>query len=115
MDPVTRIEGHMKVEVVIDSNGGQQQVVDARCTGTLFRGFETLLNGRNPLDGPIITPANLWGLPDITWAGSGAGVGECFGMATVRQCQVAAKSDTGRKFSAVTYPAFLSPCRSGLC
>ena len=55
MDPVTRIEGHMKVEIVIDSNGGQQQVVDARCTGTLFRGFETLLNGRSPLDGPIIT------------------------------------------------------------
>ncbi len=55
MDPVTRIEGHMKVEVVIDSNGGQQQIVDARCTGTLFRGFETLLKGRSPLDGPIIT------------------------------------------------------------
>jgi hydrogenase large subunit len=55
MDPVTRIEGHMKVEVVIDSSGGQQQVVDARCSGTLFRGFETLLIGRNPLDGPIIT------------------------------------------------------------
>ena len=55
MDPVTRIEGHMKVEVAIDNIGGQQQVVDAHCTGTLFRGFETLLNGRNPLDAPIIT------------------------------------------------------------
>lgn len=55
MDPVTRIEGHMKVEIAIDSINGQQQVVDARCTGTLFRGFETLLKGRNPLDGPIIT------------------------------------------------------------
>ena len=55
MDPVTRIEGHMKVELVIDIDGGQQKIVDARCTGTLFRGFETLLNGRNPLDGPIIT------------------------------------------------------------
>ena len=55
MDPVTRIEGHMKVEVAIDTIGGQQQVVDAHCTGTLFRGFETLLNGRNALDGPIIT------------------------------------------------------------
>jgi len=51
MDPVTRIEGHMKVEISVD----QQQVVDARCTGTLFRGFETLLHGRNALDGPIIT------------------------------------------------------------
>lgn len=55
MDPVTRIEGHMKVEIAIDSVGGQQQIVDAHCTGTLFRGFETLLNGRSPLDAPIIT------------------------------------------------------------
>lgn len=31
------------------------QIVDARCTGTLFRGFETLLAGRNPLDAPVIT------------------------------------------------------------
>ena len=55
MDPVTRIEGHMKIEIEIDTNGGQQQIVDAHCTGTLFRGFETLLNGRSPLDAPIIT------------------------------------------------------------
>lgn len=55
MDPVTRIEGHMKVEIAIDSIDGQQQIVDAHCTGTLFRGFETLLNGRSPLDAPIIT------------------------------------------------------------
>jgi hydrogenase large subunit len=55
MDPVTRIEGHMKVEVTIDLVNSQMQIVDARCTGTLFRGFETLLNGRNPLDAPVIT------------------------------------------------------------
>jgi len=55
MDPVTRIEGHMKVEIAIDTVGGQQQIVDAHCTGTLFRGFENLLNGRSPLDAPIIT------------------------------------------------------------
>ncbi len=55
MDPVTRIEGHMKVEVTIDEVGGQKSVVDARCTGTLFRGFETLLKGRDPWDAPVIT------------------------------------------------------------
>lgn len=55
MDPVTRIEGHMKVELTIDTINGQQQVVDAHCTGTLFRGFETLLSGKRPLDAPIIT------------------------------------------------------------
>ena len=51
MDPVTRIEGHMKVEVKITDN----EVTDARCTGTLFRGFETLLKGRDPWDAPVIT------------------------------------------------------------
>jgi len=55
MDPVTRIEGHMKVEITVDTTGGIQQIVDARCTGTLFRGFETLLNDRSPLDAPLIT------------------------------------------------------------
>ncbi len=55
MDPVTRIEGHMRVDVTIDQVDGQSRVVDARSTGTLFRGFETLLKGRDPWDAPIIT------------------------------------------------------------
>lgn len=51
IDPITRIEGHMKVNVIID--GGAVQ--EAECSGTLFRGFETLLQGRNPWDAPVIT------------------------------------------------------------
>ena len=44
VDPVTRIEGHLKLEVEVD-NG---VVVDAKCGGTLFRGFELILQGRDP-------------------------------------------------------------------
>lgn len=55
VDPVTRIEGHLKVQVTIDTVGGQLQVVDAQCTGTQFRGFEKILVGRDPLDGPYVT------------------------------------------------------------
>ncbi len=55
VDPVTRIEGHLKVEVTIDSVGGQLTVTDARCTGTLFRGFEKILVGRDPKDAPYLT------------------------------------------------------------
>ncbi len=55
MDPVTRIEGHLKVEVTIDWVGNQLQVIDAQATGTLFRGFETILQGRAPTDAPAIT------------------------------------------------------------
>jgi len=50
IDPVTRIEGHLEIEVTVDSVSGQQQVVDARSSGTMFRGFEIILNGRDPRD-----------------------------------------------------------------
>jgi [NiFe] hydrogenase large subunit len=46
IDPITRIEGHMKVDVEIE--GGQ--VKDAWVTGTLFRGFEIILQNRDPRD-----------------------------------------------------------------
>jgi hydrogenase large subunit len=55
IDPITRIEGHMKIEVKIDTVNGIQQVVDALAVGTLFRGFEKLLEGRAPRDATIIT------------------------------------------------------------
>ena len=55
IDPVTRIEGHLSVKVNIDTVNGVQQVVDAYSTGTLFRGFEKLLIGRDPRDAQHIT------------------------------------------------------------
>ena len=51
IDPVTRIEGHLKVEAVVE-NG---EVKDARTTGNLFRGLEIMLRGRDPRDAQIIT------------------------------------------------------------
>lgn len=46
IDPVTRIEGHLKAEVVVE-NG---KVVDAHLSGGMYRGFETILRGRDPRD-----------------------------------------------------------------
>jgi len=51
IDPITRIEGHLKIEVDVD-NG---KVVDARSIGTLWRGFEKILIGRDPRDAQMIT------------------------------------------------------------
>jgi len=50
IDPVTRIEGHLEIEVTVDSVRGEQQVVDAKSAGTMFRGFEIILAGRDPRD-----------------------------------------------------------------
>ena len=51
IDPLTRIEGHMKVEAVVDSG----EVKEATVSGTLFRGFEIFLRGRDPLDAQRLT------------------------------------------------------------
>jgi len=55
IDPVTRIEGHLKIDVQVDTVNGVQQVVDAHAVGTLFRGFEKILENRDPRDASIIT------------------------------------------------------------
>lgn len=51
VDPLTRIEGHLRVEAVIEDG----TVVEARSGGTLYRGFEQILAGRDPLDAVQIT------------------------------------------------------------
>lgn len=50
IDPVTRIEGHLKIETVVEDG----VVKDARSSGNLFRGIELILRGRDPRDAQII-------------------------------------------------------------
>jgi hydrogenase large subunit len=45
VDPVTRIEGHLRVQAVLGDDGVVQ---DASCTSALFRGLELVLRGRDP-------------------------------------------------------------------
>jgi quinone-reactive Ni/Fe-hydrogenase large subunit len=47
VDPITRIEGHLRIEAVIDENN---MIVDAYSASTMFRGIETILQGRDPRD-----------------------------------------------------------------
>lgn len=46
IDPITRIEGHLRVEIEVQ-NG---VVTDAYSAGTMVRGIETILKGRDPRD-----------------------------------------------------------------
>ncbi|AUL98917.1 nickel-dependent hydrogenase large subunit [Pseudothauera hydrothermalis] len=47
VDPVTRIEGHMRVEVNLDEHNVIRNAVS---TGTMWRGLEVILKGRDPRD-----------------------------------------------------------------
>ena len=50
--PLNRVEGDLEVRLAIED----RVVVDAWCSGTLFRGFERLLVGRGSHDGVVIAP-----------------------------------------------------------
>jgi hydrogenase large subunit len=47
VDPITRIEGHLRIEVNVDA---QNVIRNAVSTGTMWRGLEVILRGRDPRD-----------------------------------------------------------------
>jgi quinone-reactive Ni/Fe-hydrogenase large subunit len=51
VDPITRIEGHLRVEAVIDENN---TIVDAYASSAMFRGIETIMKGRDPRDAGLL-------------------------------------------------------------
>ncbi|TNF44106.1 MAG: hydrogenase 2 large subunit, partial [Epsilonproteobacteria bacterium] len=51
IDPITRIEGHLRAEVEIDDEGIVQE---AYVSGQLFRGIEIILKDRDPRDAGLL-------------------------------------------------------------
>ncbi|MCS7180573.1 MAG: nickel-dependent hydrogenase large subunit [bacterium] len=76
IDPVTRIEGHLKVEVEIE-NG---RIIDANCSGMLYRGIEKILIGRDPLDACQITQRICGVCPIAHASASSMALDDAFGI-----------------------------------
>ncbi|MCK5670519.1 nickel-dependent hydrogenase large subunit, partial [Candidatus Bathyarchaeota archaeon] len=53
IEPVTRIEGHLGVHANVSDD--MSTYTDAHCYGTMFRGWEIILKGREPADAIWIT------------------------------------------------------------
>jgi hydrogenase large subunit len=51
IDPITRIEGHLRVDIEVDNN----TVSDAWASCTMWRGIEKILRGRDPRDAWMFT------------------------------------------------------------
>jgi hypothetical protein len=51
VDPISRIEGHLRIEAVLDNNN---VITDAYSAGTMFRGIEIILKGRDPRDAGLL-------------------------------------------------------------
>ena len=77
IDPITRIEGHMKVEVTLDDG----VVKDAKSCGVLFRGIELILQGRDPRDANRITQRICGVCPTAHSMASALCLDDAFGVA----------------------------------
>lgn len=51
IDPITRIEGHLRIEVEVQDG----RVTNAWSSATMFRGIELILRGRDPRDAWVFT------------------------------------------------------------
>jgi Ni,Fe-hydrogenase I large subunit len=49
---MNRVEGDLEIQLEVEGH----TVTDAWCIGTMYRGFEQILVGRDPQDGLVITP-----------------------------------------------------------
>lgn len=52
MDPITRIEGHLAIQVETNASNAATGV---QSQGKMFRGFELIMANRNPRDAVILT------------------------------------------------------------
>lgn len=76
IDPLTRIEGHLKIEIKVE-NG---IVTEAYSSGEMFRGIEVILKDRSPLDAPMITQRICGVCPQVHGTGSVMALDDAFGI-----------------------------------
>lgn len=76
IDPVSRVEGHLGIEVIIDAG----KVKEAKTCGTLFRGFELILKNREPRDASRLTQRVCGVCPASHATASALALDDAFGI-----------------------------------
>ncbi|UCF99157.1 MAG: nickel-dependent hydrogenase large subunit [Spirochaetaceae bacterium] len=76
IDPMTRVEGHLRIEALVDDG----KVKECRSSGTLFRGFELFLKGRDPRDAQSITQRICGVCPTAHGIASALNLDSAFGI-----------------------------------
>ena len=94
IDPVTRIEGHLRAEVEV-KNGF---VIDARMSGGMYRGFEQILVGRDPRDAVQITQRICGVCPTAHATASSLALDDAFGVTLTDNGRIARNLILGANF-----------------
>lgn len=85
IDPVTRIEGHLRIEVEIDENN---VITEAWASGQLFRGIETILKGRDPRDVGLIAQRICGVCTNVHYRASVSAVEDAYGITIPHNAQI---------------------------
>jgi hydrogenase large subunit len=76
IDPISRIEGHLKIEAVVE-NG---VVKEAKSSGMMYRGLENILKGRDPRDAARIMQRICGVCPTSHGLGAAFALDEVYGV-----------------------------------
>ncbi|MBN2869376.1 MAG: nickel-dependent hydrogenase large subunit [Campylobacterales bacterium] len=85
IDPITRIEGHLRIEVEIDENN---VVREAWASGQLFRGIETILKGRDPRDAGLIAQRICGVCTNVHYRASISAVEDAYGITIPQNAEI---------------------------
>jgi quinone-reactive Ni/Fe-hydrogenase large subunit len=85
VDPVTRIEGHLRVEVEVDENN---VVTEAWASGQLFRGIEVILKGRDPRDAGLIAQRICGVCTNVHYRASISAVENAYGIVPPKNAEL---------------------------
>ncbi len=85
IDPITRIEGHLRIEVEVDETN---TVTEAWASGQLFRGIETILKGRDPRDVGLIAQRICGVCTNVHYRASISAVEDAYGIALPKNAEI---------------------------
>ncbi len=110
VDPVTRIEGHLRVEAVVE-NG---VITDAFSSGTMVRGLEKILIGRDPRDAWAITERVCGVCTTVHALASVRAVEDALGISVPPTAELIRNIMTDHAVCAGSRDPLLSPARARL-
>ncbi|UPT76615.1 nickel-dependent hydrogenase large subunit [Sulfurovum sp. XGS-02] len=85
IDPITRIEGHLRIEVEIDEDN---IVTEAWASGQLFRGIEIILKGRDPRDVGLIAQRICGVCTNVHYRASISAVEDAYNIALPKNAEI---------------------------
>ncbi len=85
IDPITRIEGHLRVEVEIDEDNVVQE---AYASGQLFRGIEIILKDRDPRDAGLMAGRICGVCTNSHFRGAVSAVEDAYGLEIPKNAEI---------------------------